>query len=192
MFIHPSNAEGSKYDWSACRVSSQLSPSFCLLNASYEKDYISINVMHFSHSVIVLFSVFVYFYSETQKAPCSMCIEAVNSGIVHVTVPPRGNTHQVLGMQKRFSFFQEEEILLFSNGILKLGGEREPVPRGKKWPLGPFLAPDAQFIPDISVMDEPVHLQHSDLDAIGVCLDLLRAIRDTVKSQYKGGLISES
>lgn len=72
---------------------------------------------------------------------------------------------------------------MFSNGILQLGGEREPVPRGKKWPLGPFLAPDAQFIPDISVMDEPGHLEHSDLNAVEVCLDGLRAILYTVISQ---------
>lgn len=72
------------------------------------------------------------------------------------------------------SFFQKEQILLFSNGILKMGGEREPVPRGKKWPIGSFLAPDAQFIPGTSIVDEPV--QHGDLNTIEVCLDVSKAI----------------
>lgn len=66
---------------------------------------------------------------------------------------------------------------MFSNGVLKMGGEREPVPRGKKWPLGSFLAPDAQFIPGNSIVDEPVNLEHSDLNTIGVCLDVFKGIR---------------
>lgn len=72
--------------------------------------------------------------------------------------------------------FQEEQTLLFSSGILKMGGEREPVPRGKKWPLGPFLAPDAQFIPGISIVDGPANLEHSDLHTVAVWLDVSNAV----------------
>ncbi|XP_017339919.1 cilia- and flagella-associated protein 70 isoform X1 [Ictalurus punctatus] len=70
----------------------------------------------------------------------------------------------VAALQIPLTSQQKEQILLFSNGILKMGGEREPVPRGKKWPIGSFLAPDAQFIPGISIVDEPV--QHGDLNTI--------------------------
>ncbi|XP_072550492.1 cilia- and flagella-associated protein 70 isoform X2 [Salminus brasiliensis] len=61
---------------------------------------------------------------------------------------------------------KREQILLFSNGLLKMGGEREPVPRLKKWPLGPLLAPDAQFIPGIFIEGELTDLEDGDLTSI--------------------------
>ncbi|NXD44663.1 CFA70 protein, partial [Copsychus sechellarum] len=42
---------------------------------------------------------------------------------------------------------EKELPLLFKNGILKAGGEKEPLPRPKNWPLGPILAPGALKIP---------------------------------------------
>uniref|UniRef100_A0A8C9SKD8 Cilia and flagella associated protein 70 n=1 Tax=Scleropages formosus TaxID=113540 RepID=A0A8C9SKD8_SCLFO len=54
------------------------------------------------------------------------------------------------------------EVLLFSNGVLKMGGERETVPRPKRWPLGPMLAPGAQFIPG-GVIGEPTEMEVGDL-----------------------------
>ncbi|NXX23214.1 CFA70 protein, partial [Podargus strigoides] len=38
--------------------------------------------------------------------------------------------------------------LLFRNGILKLAGEKEPLPRPKKWPLANVMAPGALSIPN--------------------------------------------
>ncbi|XP_060758371.1 cilia- and flagella-associated protein 70 [Neoarius graeffei] len=72
----------------------------------------------------------------------------------------------VAALQVPLTSHEEEQTLLFSSGVLKMGGEREPVPRGKKWPLGPFLAPDAQFIPGISIVDGPANLEHSDLHTV--------------------------
>ncbi|XP_062359863.1 cilia- and flagella-associated protein 70 [Cinclus cinclus] len=43
---------------------------------------------------------------------------------------------------------EKESPLLFKNGILKAGGEKEPLPRPKNWPLGPILAPGALNIPN--------------------------------------------
>uniref|UniRef100_A0A7M4DUJ3 Cilia and flagella associated protein 70 n=1 Tax=Crocodylus porosus TaxID=8502 RepID=A0A7M4DUJ3_CROPO len=43
---------------------------------------------------------------------------------------------------------EKEYPLLFKNGVLKLGGEKEPLPRPKKWPISNILAPGAQSIPD--------------------------------------------
>lgn len=65
-----------------------------------------------------------------------------------------------------------------------MGGEREPVPRGKKWPFGSFLAPDAQFIPGTSIVDEPVNLEHSDLNNFEVCLDVSKAVGFTIMRHY--------
>ncbi|XP_036445879.1 cilia- and flagella-associated protein 70 [Colossoma macropomum] len=61
---------------------------------------------------------------------------------------------------------EKEQILLFSNGVLKMGGEREPVPRPKKWPIGPLLAPDAQFIPGICIEGELTDLEDGGLTSI--------------------------
>ncbi|XP_038599925.1 cilia- and flagella-associated protein 70 isoform X3 [Tachyglossus aculeatus] len=43
---------------------------------------------------------------------------------------------------------EKECPLLFKNGTLKLGGEKEPTPRPKKWPIPNILSPGAQNIPD--------------------------------------------
>lgn len=56
----------------------------------------------------------------------------------------------------------KEQVLLFSNGILKMGGEREPVPRPRKWPLGPLLAPGAGFIQGLYIDAEPTDTDHGD------------------------------
>uniref|UniRef100_A0A8D1H0J6 Uncharacterized protein n=1 Tax=Sus scrofa TaxID=9823 RepID=A0A8D1H0J6_PIG len=43
---------------------------------------------------------------------------------------------------------EKDYPIFFKNGTLKLGGEREPVPRPKKWPIANILAPGANNIPD--------------------------------------------
>lgn len=57
---------------------------------------------------------------------------------------------------------------MFSNGLLKVGGESEPMGRPRKWPLGPLLAPGAQFIPGVSVEGEPIEMEDGDLTSIEV------------------------
>uniref|UniRef100_W5LHU0 Cilia and flagella associated protein 70 n=1 Tax=Astyanax mexicanus TaxID=7994 RepID=W5LHU0_ASTMX len=61
---------------------------------------------------------------------------------------------------------EKEQILLFSNGILKTGGERETAPRPKKWPLSPRLAPDAQPIPGVFIEREPTDFEDGDLTSV--------------------------
>lgn len=64
--------------------------------------------------------------------------------------------------------FQKEQVLLFSNGILKMGGAQEPVPRPKKWPLGPLLTPGAEVIQGLYIDSEPTDTDHGDLTEIEV------------------------
>ncbi|KAM4632127.1 cilia- and flagella-associated protein 70 [Discoglossus pictus] len=45
-----------------------------------------------------------------------------------------------------------EHPLVFSNGILKNGGEMEPIPRPKKWPISNLSAPGAQNIPESTIL----------------------------------------
>ncbi|KAM6423983.1 cilia- and flagella-associated protein 70 isoform 2-T3 [Liasis olivaceus] len=47
---------------------------------------------------------------------------------------------------------EKECPFLFKNGTLKLGGERELVPRPKKWPVANILAPGGQNIPDAFIV----------------------------------------
>ena len=71
-------------------------------------------------------------------------------------------------MHISFVSSQKEETLWFSNGLLKVGGERETVGRPRKWPLGPLLAPGAQFIPASSIEGDPIELEDGDLTSIEV------------------------
>lgn len=64
---------------------------------------------------------------------------------------------------KCFSF-QKECPFLFKNGILKLGGEREPVPRPKRWPVGNIIAPGAQNVPESFVTGGPYEEEDGELN----------------------------
>uniref|UniRef100_A0A4W5N095 Cilia and flagella associated protein 70 n=1 Tax=Hucho hucho TaxID=62062 RepID=A0A4W5N095_9TELE len=61
---------------------------------------------------------------------------------------------------------EKEQVLMFSNGLLKVGGESEPMGRLRKWPLGPLLAPGAQFIPGVSMEGDPIEMEDGDLTSI--------------------------
>ncbi|XP_053550194.1 cilia- and flagella-associated protein 70 [Bombina bombina] len=47
---------------------------------------------------------------------------------------------------------QKDRPLVFNNGVLKAGGEIEPVPRLKKWPTSGITAPGAQTMPDSFIL----------------------------------------
>ena len=57
---------------------------------------------------------------------------------------------------------------MFSNGMLKMGGEREPVPRPKKWPQSGTLALGSQNIPGSSIEEECVSMEDGDLTSVEV------------------------
>ncbi|XP_008580395.1 PREDICTED: tetratricopeptide repeat protein 18 [Galeopterus variegatus] len=54
--------------------------------------------------------------------------------------------------------------ILFKNGTLKLGGEREPVPRPKKWPIANILAPGASNIPNAFIVGGPYEQEEGELN----------------------------
>ncbi|XP_075390448.1 cilia- and flagella-associated protein 70 [Tenrec ecaudatus] len=62
------------------------------------------------------------------------------------------------------SFGEKDYPMLFKNGILKLGGEREPVPRPKKWPIANILAPGANNIPDAFIVGGPYEEEEGELN----------------------------
>ncbi|XP_007938900.1 LOW QUALITY PROTEIN: cilia- and flagella-associated protein 70 [Orycteropus afer afer] len=54
--------------------------------------------------------------------------------------------------------------ILFKNGTLKVGGEREPIPRPKKWPIANILAPGANNIPDAFIVGGPYEEEEGELN----------------------------
>ncbi|XP_058154990.1 cilia- and flagella-associated protein 70 isoform X3 [Dasypus novemcinctus] len=59
---------------------------------------------------------------------------------------------------------EKDYPILFRNGTLKLGGEREPVPRPKKWPIANILAPGANNIPDAFIVGGPYEEEEGELN----------------------------
>ncbi|XP_060642269.2 cilia- and flagella-associated protein 70 [Anolis sagrei] len=58
---------------------------------------------------------------------------------------------------------EKECSFLFKNGTLKLGGEKEPLPRPKKWPVVNILAPGGQNIPDSFIVGGPYEEEDGEL-----------------------------
>uniref|UniRef100_A0A9J7XE48 Cilia and flagella associated protein 70 n=1 Tax=Cyprinus carpio carpio TaxID=630221 RepID=A0A9J7XE48_CYPCA len=79
------------------------------------------------------------------------------------STPP---SHYIAALQMPVSATVRDKFLLFSNGVLKMGGEKEPVPRSKKWPLGSLLAPGAEVIQGLYIDAEPTDMDHGDLTDI--------------------------
>ncbi|KFP03124.1 Tetratricopeptide repeat protein 18, partial [Calypte anna] len=59
---------------------------------------------------------------------------------------------------------EEEFPLLFKDGILKLAGEKEPLPRPKKWPLDNVMAPGARSIPSSFIVGGPYEDEDGELN----------------------------
>ncbi|XP_053936531.1 cilia- and flagella-associated protein 70 [Cuculus canorus] len=59
---------------------------------------------------------------------------------------------------------EEEFPLLFKNGILKLAGEKEPLPRPKKWSLANVMAPGALSIPNAFIVGGPYEDEDGELN----------------------------
>ncbi|NXN73160.1 CFA70 protein, partial [Himantopus himantopus] len=59
---------------------------------------------------------------------------------------------------------EKEFPLLFKNGILKLAGEKEPLPRPKKWPLANIMAPGALSIPNSFIVGGPYEDEDGELN----------------------------
>ncbi|NWU59970.1 CFA70 protein, partial [Dromas ardeola] len=59
---------------------------------------------------------------------------------------------------------EKEFPLLFKNGILKLAGEKEPLPRPKKWSLANIMAPGALSIPDSFIVGGPYEDEDGELN----------------------------
>ncbi|XP_063286834.1 cilia- and flagella-associated protein 70 [Pelobates fuscus] len=59
---------------------------------------------------------------------------------------------------------EKPRTLLFSNGVLKPGGEMETVPRPKKWPVSGIMATEAQYLPESFVPSSSYEAEDGELN----------------------------
>ncbi|XP_016871118.1 cilia- and flagella-associated protein 70 isoform X10 [Homo sapiens] len=78
-------------------------------------------------------------------------------------IPTGPGQNYMVGLQVP-SLGEKDYPILFKNGTLKLGGEREPVPRPKKWPIANILAPGANNIPDAFIVGGPYEEEEGELN----------------------------
>nr|XP_010348835.1 cilia- and flagella-associated protein 70 isoform X3 [Saimiri boliviensis boliviensis] len=78
-------------------------------------------------------------------------------------IPTGPGQNYMVGLQVP-SVGEKDYPILFKNGTLKLGGEREPVPRPKKWPIANILAPGANNIPDAFIVGGPYEEEDGELN----------------------------
>ncbi|KAG3264699.1 cilia and flagella associated protein 70 [Ictidomys tridecemlineatus] len=78
-------------------------------------------------------------------------------------VPTGTQQNYMVGLQVP-SLGEKDYPILFKNGTLKLGGERETFPRPKKWPIANILAPGANNIPDAYIVGGPYEEEEGELN----------------------------
>ncbi|OBS76095.1 hypothetical protein A6R68_17458, partial [Neotoma lepida] len=78
-------------------------------------------------------------------------------------VPVGPQQNYIVGLQVP-SVGEKDFPMVFKNGTLKLGGEKEPVPRPKKWPIANILAPGANNIPDSFIVGGPYEEEEGELN----------------------------
>ncbi|XP_068099603.1 cilia- and flagella-associated protein 70 isoform X2 [Hyperolius riggenbachi] len=65
---------------------------------------------------------------------------------------PQGQPYNYVTSLQIPSSVEKDLALIFSNGVLKGGGESEPVSRLKRWPMSGIMAPGAQHIPESFIL----------------------------------------
>uniref|UniRef100_A0A8C6GRU3 Cilia and flagella associated protein 70 n=1 Tax=Mus spicilegus TaxID=10103 RepID=A0A8C6GRU3_MUSSI len=78
-------------------------------------------------------------------------------------IPVGPQQNYMVGLQVP-SVGEKDYTMIFKNGNLKLGGEKEPVPRPKKWPIANILAPGASNIPDEFIVGGPYEEEEGELN----------------------------
>ncbi|XP_066496470.1 cilia- and flagella-associated protein 70 isoform X1 [Tiliqua scincoides] len=101
-------------------------------------------------------------FQLTEGNLLTVTVEAAYS-VPEVFVPTGPQQNYMVGLQVP-AVAEKECPFLFKNGILKLGGEREPVPRPKRWPFGNILAPGAQNIPESFIVGGTYEKEDGDLN----------------------------
>ncbi|NXA05697.1 CFA70 protein, partial [Sapayoa aenigma] len=106
------------------------------------------------------------------KEPLLSARQFSSGNLLSVTLEAAYSVPEAFGTDSQQNFMaclqvpaagKKEQGLLFRNGILKAGGEKEPLPRPKNWPLGTILAPGALSIPNSSIVGGPYEDEDGEL-----------------------------
>ncbi|NXE29046.1 CFA70 protein, partial [Ardeotis kori] len=92
----------------------------------------------------------------------SVTLEAAYS--VPDTFDPAGPLYNYVACLQIPAAGEKEFPLLFKNGSLKLGGEKEPLLPPKKWPLANVMAPGALSIPNSFIVGGPYEDEDGELN----------------------------
>uniref|UniRef100_A0A8C9F638 Cilia and flagella associated protein 70 n=1 Tax=Pavo cristatus TaxID=9049 RepID=A0A8C9F638_PAVCR len=92
----------------------------------------------------------------------SVTLEAAYS--VPEAFVPNGPSQNYMACLQVPALGKKEVPLLFMNGILKPGGEKEPLPRPKKWSLDNIMAPAALNIPNSFILGGPYEDEDGELN----------------------------
>ncbi|NXN22811.1 CFA70 protein, partial [Nycticryphes semicollaris] len=108
------------------------------------------------------------------EEPLLSAAQLSNSNLLSVTleaaysVPeaftPAGPSQNYMACLQVPAAGEKEFPLLFKNGILKLAGEKEPLPRPKKWSLANVMAPAALNMPNSFVVGGPYEDEDGELN----------------------------
>ncbi|XP_073414691.1 cilia- and flagella-associated protein 70 isoform X2 [Dendrobates tinctorius] len=77
---------------------------------------------------------------------------------------PGGPQHNYVASLQLPSVGEGVSTLIFSNGVLKGGGESEPVSRRKRWPMSGISAPGAQHIPESFILSGPYEEEDGEMN----------------------------
>ncbi|NXG64176.1 CFA70 protein, partial [Hemiprocne comata] len=92
----------------------------------------------------------------------SVTLEAAYS--VPETFAPAGPLQSYVACLQVPAAGEKEIPLLFKDGVLKLAGEKEPLPRPKKWSLANIMAPGALNIPNSFIVGGPYEDEDGELN----------------------------
>ncbi|XP_069840411.1 cilia- and flagella-associated protein 70 [Dendropsophus ebraccatus] len=77
---------------------------------------------------------------------------------------PTGPQYNYVTSLQLPSVGERDSMLIFSNGVLKGGGESEPVSRQKRWPMSGISAPGAQHIPESFILSEAYEEEDGEMN----------------------------
>ncbi|NWI09356.1 CFA70 protein, partial [Crypturellus soui] len=108
------------------------------------------------------------------QEPLLSAAQLLNGNLLSVTleaaysVPeafvPTGPLQNYLACLQVPAVGEKEILLIFKNGVPKLGGEKEPLPRPKKWPFGNIMASGALNIPNSFIVGGPYEDEDGELN----------------------------